>query len=69
MCTILHGFAQYLAIQILDTTTLSFACMMLASAAPVERAAALRDLKLFGRESRQFVIASWPLSHGPQAFW
>ena len=27
----------------------------------MERAAALRDLKPFGRESRQFFIASWPL--------
>ena len=34
------------------------------SADRVERAAALRDLKLFGRESRQFVIASWPLLNG-----
>ena len=31
------------------------------SAEPLEPAAALRDLKLFGMESRQFVIASWPL--------
>ena len=37
---------------------------MQASAEPLERAAALRDLKLFGRESRQFFIASWPLLHG-----
>ena len=30
----------------------------------VERAAALGDLKLFGRESRQFFITSWLLLHG-----